>query len=101
MSRIELSDERIKELEEKIAKSKQIFQQAFDRFDSTETRLIWSGGKDGTVVALYKVKGGGHNIPGGVQYLPERLIGKANRDIGGMDTLWTFFRDHARKVSRR
>jgi phosphoadenosine phosphosulfate reductase len=49
MPKIELSDERIGELEEKIAKSKEIFQQAFKRYDVADTRLIWSGGKDSTL----------------------------------------------------
>jgi phosphoadenosine phosphosulfate reductase len=49
MPKINLGAERIKELNEKIAKSKEIFQQAFDRFSVRETRLIWSGGKDSTL----------------------------------------------------
>jgi len=39
----------VKELEEKIAKSKEIFKQAYDRFKPEEMRLIWSGGKDSTL----------------------------------------------------
>lgn len=49
MPKIELSNERIEELEGKIAKSKEIFQQSFDRFAVKDTRLIWSGGKDSTL----------------------------------------------------
>ena len=49
MPRIELSSARIAELETKIAKSKEIFQQAFERFEVKDTRLIWSGGKDSTL----------------------------------------------------
>jgi len=44
-----LKKERIAELEEKIAKSKEIFKQAFDRFAVRDMRLIWSGGKDSTL----------------------------------------------------
>ncbi len=44
-----LDDARIKELEEKVAKSKEIFKQAYDRFKPEEMRLIWSGGKDSTL----------------------------------------------------
>lgn len=40
---------RIKELEGKIAESKRVFRQAFDRFDAKDLRLIWSGGKDSTL----------------------------------------------------
>jgi phosphoadenosine phosphosulfate reductase len=39
----------VKELEEKIARSKDVFRQAFDRFDARDMRLIWSGGKDSTL----------------------------------------------------
>jgi len=49
MTRIELSKDRVGELEQKISKSKEVFQQAFERFDSKDTRLIWSGGKDSTL----------------------------------------------------
>jgi phosphoadenosine phosphosulfate reductase len=49
MPKIKLSAERIKELNDKIAKSKEIFQQAFNRFSVGHTRLIWSGGKDSTL----------------------------------------------------
>ncbi len=44
-----LSDERVKELEGKIAKSKEVFADAFKRFDPADMRLIWSGGKDSTL----------------------------------------------------
>ena len=46
---VNLSAERVKELEGKIAKSKEIYGQAFDRFDVKDIRLIWSGGKDSTL----------------------------------------------------
>ncbi len=45
-----LSEARIQELNEKIAKSEDMFRQAFDRFDVADTRLIWSGGKDSTLM---------------------------------------------------
>lgn len=49
MSKIELDEKRVEELEQKIEKSKEIFRMAYDRFDSDEMRLIWSGGKDSTL----------------------------------------------------
>ena len=45
-----VDEKRARELGEKIEKSKEIFKQAFDRFSPEETRLIWSGGKDSTLV---------------------------------------------------
>ena len=44
-----LDEKRIAELEEKIQKSKDIYQQAYERFDVKDMRLIWSGGKDSTL----------------------------------------------------
>lgn len=44
-----LDEKRIKELEEKIQKSKDIYKEAFDKFDIRDIRLIWSGGKDSTL----------------------------------------------------
>ena len=49
MAKIELSPERVEELKEHIEKSKDIFRQAYDRFDVEDMRLIWSGGKDSTL----------------------------------------------------
>jgi len=44
-----LDEKRIGELNQKIAKSKEIFTQAFERFKPGEMRLVWSGGKDSTL----------------------------------------------------
>ena len=46
---IALSEERVKELNEKIAKSKEFYQQAYERFETEDMRMIWSGGKDSTL----------------------------------------------------
>lgn len=54
----------------------------------------YSGGTDGAEVVLYAVEGGGHTWPGGVQYLPEWLIGKTCHDIDGSDVIWQFFSEH-------
>jgi phosphoadenosine phosphosulfate reductase len=47
--KIELSKERIEELEGLIQKSKDVYKQAYDRFDVNDMRMIWSGGKDSTL----------------------------------------------------
>ena len=49
MAKVNLAAARVKELEEKIAKSKDIYRQMFERFDPKDVRLIWSGGKDSTL----------------------------------------------------
>ena len=41
---------RIEELEAKITKAKEVFKQAYDRLDVADMRLIWSGGKDSTLL---------------------------------------------------
>ena len=45
-----LEAKRIQELEEKVEKSHEIFEKAFQKFRPADTRLIWSGGKDSTLV---------------------------------------------------
>ena len=54
-------------------------------------RRTWSGGTAGSEVVLYRIEGGGHTIPGGAQYLPERIIGKTCQDFDGLKTIWRFF----------
>ncbi len=49
MTNAQLAPDRIEELKEYIEKSKDIFRQAYDRFDAEDMRLIWSGGKDSTL----------------------------------------------------
>jgi polyhydroxybutyrate depolymerase len=56
----------------------------------------YSGGKNGTEVILYAIEGGGHTWPGGVQYLPARIIGKTSRDIDANEVIWSFFKKHSK-----
>ena len=51
---------------------------------------------DGSEVILYSVFGGGHTWPGGMQYLPEWVIGKTSRDIDANEIIWAFFKRHTR-----
>jgi polyhydroxybutyrate depolymerase len=51
---------------------------------------------DGTEVILYTVDGGGHTWPGGLQYLPVRIIGKTSRDFDANEVIWSFFKTHSR-----
>lgn len=55
----------------------------------------WSGNTANVV--LYKIDGGGHTYPGGMQYLPERIIGKTCRDFKAIDAIWTFFEKQQKK----
>ena len=66
--------------------------------ESTVELSLWEGGEQGTAVALYKVVGGGHTMPGRkTPALPERFVGKTNEDIDGFEVIWSFFEKHARK----
>jgi polyhydroxybutyrate depolymerase len=57
----------------------------------------WDRCKEGTGVAFFKIRGGGHTWPGGWQYLNERWIGTTNRDIDARSVIWRFFETHPRK----
>lgn len=59
-------------------------------------RFTHTGGRDGSEVVLYKVHGGGHTLPGGIQYLPKRLVGPVCRDFNGVDAIADFFDRHHR-----
>jgi len=55
---------------------------------------IYRGGKEGTEVALYTVKGGGHAWPGGESYL---LGAEPTKEISATDLMWDFFVRHPKK----
>jgi len=68
-----------------------------DPFDHTRVyRTRYSGCRQGTVVELYTIAGGGHTWPGGPQYLPVRMVGRASRDMNASEIIWRFFADHPR-----
>jgi polyhydroxybutyrate depolymerase len=45
----------------------------------------------GAPVVLYTVTGAGHTWPGGVQYLPEMLIGATSGQFDASEVIWQFF----------
>ena len=59
-------------------------------------RDIYGGGKQGTEVVVYTIRGGGHTWPGGEQYLPVFLVGKVNHDLHASEAIWEFFSRHTR-----
>ncbi len=68
-----------------------------DPGDGTTTRRIrYGGGREGTEVLLYVVQGGGHTWPGGPQYVPAWIIGRASRDWDSTREIWDFFARHSR-----
>jgi hypothetical protein len=42
------------------------------------------------------IVGGGHACPGGVQYLGERWIGEASKNIEASEVIWELFSTHPR-----
>lgn len=58
-------------------------------------RSVYSGSDVNSEVVQYLIQGGGHTWPGGLQYLPEVLIGKTNRDIDASSVIWEFFKRHS------
>ena len=72
-----------------------------DRDRSDRTRILrvdWIGCKGDAPVILYRVQGGGHQVPslaasgGG----PGHRFGLRNRDIETTEEIWTFFKDLSR-----
>ncbi|HEY4710438.1 MAG TPA: PHB depolymerase family esterase [Candidatus Acidoferrales bacterium] len=55
-------------------------------------REIWSGGADDTEIVVYTIEGGGHTWPGGPQYLPKLVVGKASQNLNATRTIWEFFK---------
>lgn len=53
--------------------------------------------RDGVEVVLYAVEGGGHTWPGGVPYLPARIIGRTSRDLDASSLIWSFLSRQTRR----
>ena len=65
------------------------------RNDGTSiTRIIYPSCVNGTSVVLYTVIGGGHAWPGGWQYAPKVIIGRASRQLNASQTIVEFFLAH-------
>jgi len=58
------------------------------------TRLQYTDCADNAGVALYTVKGAGHQWPGGKRVAAEWLLGPYSRSIDATRQMWTFFREH-------
>ena len=60
--------------------------------DETTLRRHVARCAGGTELLLFEIVGGGHTWPGGVQYLPELLVGRTSREIEASETIWEFLR---------
>ncbi len=54
-------------------------------------RRAFAGCNEGARVVLLSVIGGGHTWPGGIELLPERIVGKTCHDISATDYIVEFF----------
>lgn len=59
------------------------------------TRTCYSGGKNGSEVVLYTIKGGGHTWPGRPPVL--KFLGKSTKNLSANDVMWDFFQLHSRE----
>jgi polyhydroxybutyrate depolymerase len=58
------------------------------------TRTTYASCVNGTSVVLYTVIAGGHAWPGGPQYAPKLIIGRASRQLNASQTIVEFFLAH-------
>jgi polyhydroxybutyrate depolymerase len=66
-----------------------------DPTDGTTVRTeVYGGCQDGAEVVLYAIEGGGHTWPGGLQYLPQSVIGRTSREFNASEIIWQFFKAH-------
>lgn len=65
--------------------------------DTHVRREIYSSCRDGAEVILIAIEGGGHTWPGGIQYLPERIIGKTHHAMDASELIWEFFQRHPKR----
>jgi len=54
-------------------------------------REVYQPGPNGTELERIIVFGGGHTWPGGLQFLPEGVIGATSRDFNANNEIWRFF----------
>ncbi len=67
--------------------------------DNIKTKIIsYLNVSNGTEVILYSVDGGGHTWPGGLQYLPARIIGRTCMDFDANKVIWSFFKKQIVKL---
>lgn len=59
-----------------------------------EVMRYGSEGAPGEVL-VYKISGGGHTWPQGLQYLPKAMVGVVCRDFNCNEALWNFFSSHS------
>ncbi len=64
--------------------------------DGTRVRREVYSSQGGAEMVFYAVENGGHTWPGGLPYLPERIIGKTSQQMDASQVIWEFFQRHTR-----
>ena len=64
------------------------------------TTFACGGGRDGSEVRFSVIAGHGHIWPGGLNQLPERMVGKPSAALNATDAIWEFFKEHARPAGK-
>lgn len=78
------------------AAKKEVSKADSDQGDGTAVvRETYSSCAAGGAVDFIRIEGGGHTWPGGLQYLPELVIGKTSREIDANTEIWNFFMKHS------
>jgi polyhydroxybutyrate depolymerase len=68
-----------------------------EKRDGTSVEVeIYEPCADGTEVRDYTIVEGGHTWPGGLQYLPQMVIGKTTKNMDASEVIWDFFARHSR-----
>jgi polyhydroxybutyrate depolymerase len=58
------------------------------------TVRTWHGATPRSDVVFYRVSGAGHTWPGGMQYLPRRIIGSTSGGFDASEVIWAFLSAH-------
>lgn len=64
------------------------------------SREVYASCAGGSAVEFVKVEGGGHTWPGGLQYLPQFIIGRTSDEMSASDEIRDFFMRHAMPAKR-
>jgi len=65
-----------------------------DAHDNGIERIAFGDCRDGVEVVEYFIDGMGHVWPGGINQLPERLVGRPSDKLNATDVIWDFFKAH-------
>jgi len=60
-------------------------------------RVTFEDCRDGVEMVEYFIDGLGHVWPGGINQLPERLVGKPTDKLNATDVIWNFFKAHPKQ----